>query len=296
MIPIKRAIIILICTTLLNLSWASSKIKLGDVPEDPTNQEPNKIKDVLKDKVAPEAADEEGSIEENYQLIRDVTEEFYQKGLKALNSNDLGTAEAYFDRVLTIKPNHVGAKKGIDAIMKAYEDTTPVNNKVDPKIALIKKLEDKLYEKLSDEDYEEAAGVANEILAIDPNNKVAKQKLTFSNRKLYAEALERAQTRAEAGDERGAIDAYQLAMGYGKDPSLKEKISALRTRMAEKTKAHSSKLYIEALTASQNGKTDAAVALCKKVLAIDPKNIQAQRMLDRLTPPAKSPEASVAQP
>jgi len=44
----------------------------------------------------------------------------------------------------------------------------------------------------------------------------------------------------------------------------------------------SNQLYLEALAASQNGESAEAIKICKSALALNPDNLQALRMLDRL--------------
>jgi tetratricopeptide (TPR) repeat protein len=120
------------------------------------------------------------------------------------------------------------------------------------------------------------------MLAIDPENKNAKSKLLGIKQKLYSQAIERAKERESKNDFAGAIDAYRTAQTYRNDPTIPEKINALRRGMADQKIKKSEALYVEALQVSQEGRIEEAINLCKQSLALNPDNFQAQRMLDRL--------------
>jgi tetratricopeptide (TPR) repeat protein len=257
--------------------WATDpelKPRLGDLPETSPDTSHSKKRN----------GETEPSIEDNHQIIRDVVDDFYQKGLKAFQAGDLATAEGYFDRVLVIRPQHRGARVGIDQIMKTYDQSTPLPEepKTDPTQKLIQNRLAAMESKIASGEDEQAAVIAREILAIDPNHNGTRRRQAQINRRLHLLAVNRAQEREEAGDEQGAIDAYLLAMNYGKDESLAHKVASLRQALHEKNKVRSNELYLEALAAVQLDDAFEAIKYCRRALALDPKNLQAQRMLERL--------------
>jgi tetratricopeptide (TPR) repeat protein len=276
----------------VSLSQAAQKHHLGELPS--SQQKPVKT---VEPTVAPSASPNpnELTIEEKNRRVNEVVEEFYQKGLKALQEGDLEQAEGFFDRALILRPKHKGAQDGIDFIMQSYEDSKvpeevkekpvePRNKPEQEKAELIKKLQLELNQKFSEEDFEEANNIASEILAIDPKNKFAKQKVITLNKHFYADALARAEEREKAEDYKSALDALHVAMGYRKDQNLKAKIKELHEKLAQKEMGRAEELYVKALVASQNGNTDEAIKLCKDALKIDPRNLHAKRMLERLEP------------
>jgi len=224
--------------------------------------------------------------EQRKALEMGVVDHLYKKGLDALAAGQFEQAEGYFDRVLTLEPRHRGAQKGIDRVMKEYEkrepSSPPKKKAKDPQAILLEKLTAQLDQNMREENWEAANGSARKILAVDPQNRAALRKKPVIMRNLYNRAVERGAARANSGDDQAAIDAYQLALSYKPDAALKEKIAELREKLADSNKAKSEELYLEALKASQANQMDHALDLCKKSLALNPKNLQAQRMLERL--------------
>lgn len=217
-------------------------------------------------------------------LVENVAEEFYQKGLNALKEDRLDQAEAYFDRALILQPKHRGAREGIELIMKILE--TPAAPQVvstpDPKIQLMESLQKNLDAQMKDNNWEEAHETAEKIHAIAPDNRDLKRKTALIRKKLAAQAFERAKEREQKYDYSGAIDAYRVAATYANDPAIQEKIKLLKTNIAAQKQQQAEDLYVQALSANQQGKTEEAVELCKKALALVPEHFSAQRMLDRL--------------
>ncbi len=269
--------------------------KLGDLPTDGRKQlKPNEAS--LDPVAAPIAVEPVVTVENTIEkpvekpLEDDVAEEFYQRGLKALNEGKLEQAEGLFDRALVIMPSHKGAQEGIAYIMQTLEDPKPAAPVVKPdaKAQLLQKLQGKLEDEVAKDNWDEASAIAAKMLAIDPNHAGAKSKLTLIKQKLHDAAVLRAKEQEAQGDYAGAIDAYRSAQTYRNDPLIPELVTGLRKKMAEDKMKKSEALYLEALQKSQEGKTDEAIALCKQALALNPENFQVQRMLDRLQPrPAK---------
>lgn len=264
----------------------AERIKLGDLPQD-TQKKTYKDTDFPGEATAAETAvnaTAEKPLEDN------VAEEFYQKGMKALNEGRMEQAEAFFDRALVIKPNHKGAQEGIAYIMQTLEDpkpSTPIA-KPDPKIQLMEKLQRELEAEIKKDNWDEAHAVAAKILAIDPNQTLAKTKLTLIKQKLHDAAVQRAQEKESQGDFAGAIDAYRSAQSFRNDPLIPEIINGLRRKIADNKGKESEAFYLQALQKSQEGQIDEAISLCKRALALNPDNFQAQRMLDRLSQPRPS--------
>lgn len=270
------------CALLLAPPLFAERKKLGDLPSDSKKIMP-KEELVIAAPGEPEPPTEP-LLEDN------VAEEFYQKGLKALNDGELEQAETFFDRVLVIKPNHKGAQEGIAYIMQTLEDPQPpkVAPAPNPKLVLLEKLNKQLDAEISKGNWEEAHTVSSKMLAVDPDHTSAKPKFIRVKRKLHDAAIERAREREAKEDYTGAIDAYRTAQTYWNDPVIPENVIRLRKKMAQEKLKKSETLYVEALQKSQEGKIEEAVQLCKQSLTMNPDNMQAQRMLDRLQPrPAK---------
>jgi tetratricopeptide (TPR) repeat protein len=150
-----------------------------------------------------EGESEKTTVESDRQVADEMAEEFYRLGTQALEEGNFEKAEGYFDRVLILKPNHKGAKDGINRIMKSYDQSSEKKPVTENKPEPIKKKEtaprprlqtprakpteadrqksDQLYiEALSANqtgNTEEAIRLCKESLALNPNNPQAKRML-----------------------------------------------------------------------------------------------------------------------
>jgi tetratricopeptide (TPR) repeat protein len=187
--------------------------------------------------------------EERKGLVSEVVDHLYKQGLDALTTRHWEQAETFFDRVLVLQPKHVGAQRGIDRVMREYEKREPP--------APPKKV-------------------------VDPQtHQGALQKKPVILRNLYNQAVARGEDQEKKGNNQDAIDAYQLALSYRSNPTLKEKVVELQAKVGIANKKESDVLYLEALKASQSNQPEQALELCQKALRLNPKNIQAKRMRDR---------------
>jgi tetratricopeptide (TPR) repeat protein len=249
------------------------KYKLSDIPTD-------KEKALRENKAGPH---DDVQPPNTTELANQIADEFYDKGIKALNEGNLDLAEGYFDRVLILKPHHKGAQDGIDAIMKAYEQPATAMPNGPARVDLIKSLEKDMNKKLEEGDREGAEDVADEILAIDPEHAEARLKQRLIRRQFFDEAVAQASDQESQGDLRGALNSLRVALSYKKDGTIRARIKELKEKLVQNNNTESDRLYVEALTASQNGETEKAVSLCRQAIAANPSNYQAQRMLDRLS-------------
>lgn len=237
---IRPALILSVCIASLSLpAHSAEKMRLGDV-SDPSEKKGRKG-----------AAGEPSTVEERRELMSQVVDDFYRKGVTALSSGQWEIAEDYFDRVLTLDPQHKGARFGLTKVLERYQAEearhAPARKEGPPKST--------------------------------PTGQVSKE---ANLERLFDRAVERGKKRETAGDLQGAFDAYQVALSYRADATLKEKAESLRGRLEEKNRKNSDELYLEALRANQQGDVIQAFSLCKRALDLNPKNIQAQRMLERL--------------
>lgn len=262
--------------SLTSLSNAATKPRLGDIPVEKET--------TLPKKETPKKDSQEMTIEEHNQIKNDVAEDFYKKGLLAVEAGRYEEAEGYFDRVLILKPRHQGAKEGIEFVLKKLEQARVKEESVDKEQALIKALEEKLKKQISENQNNKALDVAHELLAIDPANDTAKKSIPLIHEALFTKAVERSNERAEREDFQGAIDALEVALKYKKDSNVQEKIEQYQGRLGEQQHKKSEEIYLKALEESQSGNPEEALRLCKKALSLNPENLQAQKMLERLEP------------
>lgn len=167
---------------------AEPKYKLGDIPDTaPTRRDED------------EDPRPEEIMEQKFQadLHKNIAEYFFMKGKQAMTSGNKEQAEAYFDRVLILVPNHEGARAELQAIVKSYdapkgpaaplapEPSEPPQSEPIKKMrenpAINKEKSNKLYiEALAatQEDHrEQAIKLCQQALALDPSNQQAERML-----------------------------------------------------------------------------------------------------------------------
>lgn len=251
------------------------KPRLGDIPSEPIKEKKEKKPPLSRDGITPE---------ERKQLLEEVAQEFYEKGEMAYQEGRFVEARDLFERVLTLQPNHAQARARLEALLRTLEppEPEPAPAEPDSKQVLIGRLSTELDQAIKNKDWDKAERQAKNILAVDPANEKTKSKLKIVHHNLSLRAADRAQTREKAGDFQGAVDAYRVAFNYSRDPAYTEKIESLMEKIREVNDRKSEEFYRQALDASQNGNNDKAIDLCKEALQLNPDNIQAQRMLDRL--------------
>lgn len=259
----------------LTISLQAEKYRLGDVAGEEKKEASN-----------PSHDEEVSEAEPSPPQLEDVVENFYTLGLRALKKSDLEEAEGYFDRVLTLNPNHKGAREGINLIMKMYDEPRhPKNSERRKKTAqkeLVNQLKPRLERAIELEDWSKVNALSEKILAVDPGDKDVKIIQLRARRKLFFLYTERAKNYEKQGHLTHAIDAYQTALQYRNDASLRARIEEIRVKVMDKNKSAAEELYIEALAEAQKGEYTHATSLCKKVLSLNPDHIEAQKMLKRL--------------
>lgn len=273
----RRSFFIILIVLLTCESGArAERQRLGDLPEKDPNSKNNKTKE---NDLTPE---------EKQRMMSGVIDTFYQKGKQAMADGRLEQAEAFFDRVLILQPNHAGARRNLRRIFQIIDEQSPVKKAKDRKVSELGNLEAELKQLIAKENWDKAGRTARRILAIDAKNTLAQTSLEKINQVMFSRALEKARQKEKAEDWESAIDAYQLALGYKMDPAIRNKIAALREKIRARNDKASEDFYLKALLASQEGNVATALELCQKALELNPKNVQAQRMMDRLKSKAGS--------
>jgi len=221
--------------------------------------------------------------EDRKRLMAEVSRGFYEDGLKARKAGRLSEALALFERALSLDPGLKAAKTQI-ADIKRLTRAPKVQKSPsrDSSARLVSQLFREGELQAKNGKWSDARLTFNKILSVDPDNGRAKSKLAMAEARLFDHHKRRGEERERAGDAEGALDAYQDALAYGDDPAVEARLVKLKARVAEANRKRSDEIYADALSASQQGHNDKALTLCRRALRIDPSNIQAQRMLERL--------------
>jgi tetratricopeptide (TPR) repeat protein len=256
------------------------KPRLGDFPEEPQSQG-KKSGTVL----------EEFTPEERKKLLNEVADEFYLRGEKSYANGNLKESQEFLERALTLNPQHNKAKLRLNLVLKKLEPPPtpkPAVSVKDTKSVLISKLEKELDRWVVEKNWDNTEAAAKKLLAVDPGNGKAKTRLQIAHKNLALRAFNRGETREKQGDFQGAVDAYRVAVSYDPSQELSEKINSLSDKINESNSRRSDDIYLQALEASQAAAYEKAIDLCRQAIQLNPNNIQAQRMLERLKSRVKS--------
>ena len=264
---------------------AQTRQSIGSAfPEKPPKGEKRPVvKKPAPKKAVPAPSAGEWSPEDRKRLMDEVTAGFYADGIKAKKAGKLDEALPLFERVVLLDPKNEAAKGQVADIKKrlaAAKKSQPSAKTATSK--LLTKLWSEADAATKAKNWEVAQLALKKILAIEPANKRARARLDTAEQNLFARLKARGEDREKSGNTAGAIEAYKLALSHGKDPVLAAKVERLRAQLGETNRKKSDDLYIEALGASQQGNSDKALTLCRQALRLNPTNLQAQRMLERL--------------
>jgi tetratricopeptide (TPR) repeat protein len=251
---------------------AAEKFRLGDLGEKP---------DPVRTPAPPA---ETLSPERRGQMMSELAEEFYQKGLSALDAGRKSEARACFTRAVALDPTHEDAAAGLERLSDIEKPAPPPPTK--GKGPAKPTAEDRLFRQFQREAnagrLEAAIEIGERILLVDPKRSGVKEKVGAMSRTLAERAAVRAEKARAAGDLSVAIAAYETSVRYNPSPSVLEALVQARSAREKDSRRRAQDTYIEALLASQKGSNDRALRLCRRAIELDPTHLQAQRMLDRL--------------
>jgi tetratricopeptide (TPR) repeat protein len=270
-----RRVLLFLLGGLLWTEISAGKIQLDEVPETAPRPDRKKEKQLL-------------TPEEHKKAMDDVVQNLYNQGLKAVNEKKWREAREAFEHVLILRPRHAPAKRQLAYVKKKLEppplsrEKKAAKVKKDSDARLVRDLSIKLAEGVSAKDWEDVERVANNLLALRPGDAEARRQLRNARREMSQKALLLAEERERNGDLAGAIEAYREALSKEEDPAILAKIDVLRDQLNASNRKKSEELYLEALAAAQAGKEEEARVLCRRALRLDPENLQAERMKERL--------------
>jgi tetratricopeptide (TPR) repeat protein len=273
----RRLALTLIAVALLpfgRLTAATSRQTMGEAFE--------KKKGKAEKKPAPSPVPGEFSPEDRKRLMDEVSAGFYADAMKAKKEGRLSDAQTLLERVLILNPGNAVAKSQLAEIKKKNAAKSSKGPSKDATARLVTKLWTEADADYRAERWDEAQLGYRKILAIEPTSKKAKTKLEASEARLLDRLKQRGDDREKSGDLEGALEAYQAALRHGGDASIAERAARLQKRLVETNRRKSDEVYAAALSASQQGNNEKARGLCRQALRMDPSNIQAQRMLERL--------------
>lgn len=222
--------------------------------------------------------------EDRKRLVNEVSSAYYADAVKAKKAGRLAEALKLFDRVVALEPGNQAARDQATETRRSLEvrakaQKTPARSSSSRALS---RLWSQAEAAARAQKWDEAETLYQKILALEPDNKRARAKQEFANAKLFARLKTRGEQRERAGDMEGALAAYQMALTHGEDQAVLNRIGVLKRRLSDSNRKKSEQVYVEALSATQQGDDKKARDLCEQALKLDPSNIEAQRMFERL--------------
>lgn len=218
-------------------------------------------------------------IDERFQSL---TEKFYDMAIQAFAVQDFAQAGELAEKVLTLNPDHAEArelKERVDQVLKEAQDFAEQQQRTE----IIAPLAQSARELFDQKRYEDALAKFNEILAIDTNDAEAIRLRDLSKELIAKDAYNGALRAARDGDLKGAVALAQKAIKYKPDyPEARELLRTVAEKNRVGDEAKSKEIYKDSLDAFLAGDPQKAYDLAVKALELDPKNVEAQRMRDRL--------------
>jgi tetratricopeptide (TPR) repeat protein len=218
-------------------------------------------------------------IDERFQSL---TERFYDMALQAFASQDFVQAGELLDRVLKLNPDHLEARdllSKVDQVRQQAEDFAEQKLRQDKIVPLVQSGQAFFQQKK----YEEAILKFNEVLAIDTTDADALRLRDLSKELAAKDAYNEALRAARDGDLQTSAVLAQKALRYKPDYSeARELLKTVGQKRAIVDEVKSKELYKNSLDAFLAGDPQRAFELAVKALDLDPHNVEAQRMRDRL--------------
>lgn len=218
-------------------------------------------------------------IDERFQSL---TEKFYDMAIQAFSVNDFAQAGELADKVLSLNPDHAEARelKGqVEQVLKEALEFTERQERL-AKIAPLAQTGRELFDQKK---YEEALAKFDEILAIDTNDAESLRLRDLSKELVAKDAYNAGLRAARDGDLKGAAVYAQRALRFKPDyPEARELLKTVGEKKAVVDEVKSKEFYKDSLDAFLAGDPQKAYELAVKALELDPNNVEAQRMRDRL--------------
>jgi tetratricopeptide (TPR) repeat protein len=218
-------------------------------------------------------------IDERFQSL---TEKFYDMAIHAFSVQDFAQAGELLDKVMKLNPDHREArelKERVEQVLKDEQGFAEAKAR-DEQIEPLMQAGRALYEQKK---YEESLSRFNEILKIDTTHAEAMRLRDLSKEFVAKESYNAALRAARDGDMQGAALFAQKALKFKPDyPEARELLNTVGQKKKVVDEVKSKELYKDSLDAFLAGDPQKAMELAVNALELDPNNVEAQRMRDRL--------------
>jgi tetratricopeptide (TPR) repeat protein len=214
--------------------------------------------------------------------FQSLTDKFYDMAVQAFATGDYVQAGELAEKVLKLNPDYTDARdlKGrVDTVLKevqVFEDQKRLEEQKAP-------LAQSARELFGQRRYEEALAKVDEILKMDTADEEAMRMREKAQEMAAKEAYNAGLRAARGGDMGGALSLARKALRYKPDfAEAKELLKSLEATKGADDEEKSKGLYQDSLTAFLEGNPQKAYELAVKALELNPNNVEAQRMRDRL--------------
>ena len=244
----------------------ADKLRLSDIPE------PSARKKQSDDPMTPE---------ERRAIALSLADEFYQKGSLALAQGKRDQARLFFARSLAVDPANARARRALESLAAPRPPSNAEKARL-AKASSEKKLMKEFDQEVAARRFHAATAIGQRILEINPRNARVQAKLSEIRDDLFWTYVQKGREEEKAGNLSRSIDFYRESLRYRDDAEVRSVIERITRQRAQSERERSEDLYRAALSANLNGNLRQAIEFCRRSLELDPQNIHAQRMLDRL--------------
>ncbi|MBK8869660.1 MAG: PorV/PorQ family protein [Elusimicrobia bacterium] len=218
-------------------------------------------------------------IDERFQSL---TDKFYDMAVQAFATGDYAQAGELAEKVLKLNPDYTDARdlKGrVDTVLKEVQVFEEEKRLAELKAPLTQSGRELFEQKR----YEESLAKFDEILAMDTADAQALRMRDQAKEMVAKEAYNAGLRAARGGDMAGALALTKKALRYKPDfAEAKELLKSLEVTKGADDEEKSKEYYKESLDKFLAGDPQKAYELAVKALELNPNNVEAQRMRDRL--------------
>ncbi len=218
-------------------------------------------------------------IDERFQSL---TDKFYDMAVQAFATGDYAQAGELAEKVLKLNPDYTDARdlKGrVDTVLKEVQVFEEEKRLAELKAPLTQSGRELFEQKR----YEESLAKFDEILAMDTADAQALRMRDQAKEMVAKEAYNAGLRAARGGDMAGALALTKKALRYKPDfAEAKELLKSLEVTKGADDEEKSKAYYKESLDKFLAGDPQKAYELAVKALELNPNNVEAQRMRDRL--------------
>lgn len=226
-------------------------------------------------------------IEERFKSIVDS---FYEAAMRSFAAGDYKQSQEYLQRVLVVNPEHSEAREQLARVEILLEKQAKAMEE-QQRLERIRPIRQAAMLFFEQKQYEDALSKFEEILTIDTTDQEAIRYRGISRSLIAKESYNAGLKAAQEGDFPKARAQLKRALHYDPDnPDIRKIYASVEDRQHEKDRLESQRIYRDALDSFLAGDLEKSLLLAQKSLELDSENLEAKRLVERLTQRRDAPK------